>query len=88
MTMTQKITSPAKQRVQELMERFAALSAELHVTTLEMLIVSQHLMAVAVAQTVSDNPQTDRRQLVNGTLDILRRRLTDAARGMTIVGEA
>lgn len=86
--MTQKITSPAEQRVQELMERFAALSVELHVTTLEMLIVSQHLMAAAVAQTVSDNPQTDRRQLVNGTLDILRRRLTDAARGMTIVGEA
>ncbi len=86
--MTQKITSPAEQRVQELMERFAALSAELYVTTLEMLIVSQHLMAVTVAQTVSDNPQTDRRQLVNGTLDILRRRLTDAARGMTIVGEA
>ena len=53
-----------------------------------MLLVSQHLTAAAVAQTVSDNPQTDRRQLVNGTLDILRRRLTDAARGMTIVGEA
>ena len=67
-----KMLTVSDERMQTVMRHVDRGLSKAHVTTVEMLIAARQMTVSALAQLCTDNPQTDRLQLIDDVLSDLR----------------
>jgi len=70
-----KMLTVSDERMQTVMRHVDRGLSKAHVTTVEMLIAARQMIASALTQLCTDNPQADRLQLIDDVCDDLRQAL-------------